>query len=72
MAIKQTNIHKISDIQRAYQCSYSEAAKARRLLFFLSRNSEELEEIFEGGTQEDLLQFCLKYAKEDKKSDNAN
>lgn len=65
--IKDTNIHKISDIQRAYQCSYSEATKARQLLLFLSINSEELEEIFENGTQEDLLKFCLKYAKEYKK-----
>jgi len=64
--MKDTNIYKISDIQKAYQCSYSEAAKARKLLLFLSINLEELENIFENGSQEDLLKFCLKYAKESK------
>ena len=65
--MKDTNIYRISDIQKAYQCSYSEASKARKLLLFLSINSEELEEILENGMQEDLLKLCLKYVKEDKK-----
>ena len=31
--MKNTNIYKISDIQKVYKCSYSEAFKARHYYF---------------------------------------
>ena len=64
--MKDTNIYRISDIQKAYNCSYSEAFKARLLLFFISDNVNELEEILKKDEQEGLLQFCIRYAKKDK------
>ncbi|SCJ21679.1 Uncharacterised protein [uncultured Clostridium sp.] len=64
--MKNTNIYKISDIQKVYKCSYSEAFKARQLLFFISDNGIELEEILNKDDQEDLLQFCIKYARKEK------
>ena len=64
--MKDTNIYKISDIQKAHKCSYSEAFKARRLLFFISDNALELEEILRKDEQEALLKFCIEYAKKDK------
>ena len=64
--MKDTNIHRISDIQKVYKCSYSEAFKARQLLFFISDNACELEEILRKDEQEALLQFCIKCAKKDK------
>lgn len=64
--MRDTNICRISDIQKAYKCSYSEAFKARLLLFFISDNAYELKEILEKDEQEGLLQFCIKQAKKDK------
>lgn len=64
--MKDTNIYKISDIQKSYQCSYEEAKEARKLLWFISRNIDKLEKIIQNDSQEELLQFCLKYAYENK------
>lgn len=60
-----TNIYRITDIQKAYGCSYSEAVHARKLLFYISENIEELEEIIIKDEQELLLKFCLNFAKQD-------
>ena len=57
----ETIIYKVSDIQKSYQCSYEEAKEARKLLWFISWNIEELETIIHNDKQEELLQFCLKY-----------
>lgn len=61
---KDTNISKLADIQEVYKCSKEEARTARNMIYFLRKHSEELEEIFEDGMQEDLLQLCLKFASE--------
>lgn len=58
-----TNIYRISDIQKAYQCSYGTAKEARKLLWFISNNINELENIIQNDSQEELLQFCIKYSK---------
>lgn len=59
-----TNIYRISDIQKTHQCSYATAKEARKLLWFISDNIDELETIIQDDSQEELLLFCIKYAKQ--------
>lgn len=63
---KDTNIYRITDIQKAYGCSHSEAVEARKLLWYLERNIEELEEAIFLDEQERLLKLCIGYAQQNK------
>lgn len=63
---KDTNIYRITDIQKAYGCSYSEAVLARKLLWYLEKNFEELEEAIILDEQERLLKLCLGFAQQNK------
>lgn len=63
---KETNIYRTTDIQKAYNCSYSEAVKARSLLWYLEKNIEELEEAITLDEQERLLKLCIGFAQQNK------
>ena len=63
---KDTNIYRITDIQKLYGCSYSEAVQARKLLWYLERNIEELEEAIILDEQERLLKLCIGFSQKDK------
>lgn len=61
---KDTNIYRIVDIQKAYGCSHSEAVQARKLLWYLEKNIEELEEAIILDEQERLLKLCIGFVQQ--------